>query len=316
MSSPSVRVSIPLVKNRAEDPATPGAIRGSVMVAMASSMNPAAPTDWTITEVASATMPCRPFLCGGLTTCLESGQCVTPSSDCPAACGSGETCFMGSCQASLGAGYVEDLPPAYGLYTSLAETPTGLALVWYDRTTGNVFGAAYDGSAWGAPFHIDGYQLGDPNVGDCGQGANLAVDSAGLWHVVYIDGAEETLRYAQVQSNGTVVSREIVDDGSTSDGSTRFTDGRHIVGDDASIVVDEGGGVRVVYQDATSQDAVVATRAAGRGPSGLLPFHSEGSTGYWLEQQLLGTTSYTATFWRERMGRSMQSGVRVSTLTP
>ncbi|MEZ4340396.1 MAG: MYXO-CTERM sorting domain-containing protein [Sandaracinaceae bacterium] len=300
----------------AEDPATPGAIRGSVMVAMANTMNPSAPTDWTITEVASATMPCRPFLCGGLSSCLESGACVTPTSDCTDSCASPDVCFNGSCQPTLPAGYVEDLPPAYGLYTSLAETPTGLALVWYDRTSGNIFGAAYDGSAWGAAFHIDGYQLGDPNVGDCGQGANLAVDSTGLWHVTYVDGAEETLRYAQVQSSGTVVSREIVDDGSTSDGTTRFTDGRHIVGDDASIVVDEGGAVRIVYQDATSQDAVVATRAAGGGAWAILRFDSEGSTGYWLEQQLLGTTSYTVTFWRERMGRVMESGVRVNTLTP
>lgn len=300
-----------------EDPAAPGVIRGSVMVATANTMNPAAATDWTITEVASAPMPCRPFLCGGLgTACLESGQCVTPTSDCPETCGSDTTCVMGSCQASLPSGYVEDLPPAYGLYTSLAETPTGLALVWYDRTSGNVFGAAFDGSAWSAPFHIDGYQLADPNVGDCGQGANLAVDSAGLWHVVYIDGAEETLRYAQVQGNGTVVSREIIDNGATSDGTTRFTDGRHIIGDDASIVVDEGGGLRVVYQDATSQDAVVATRAPGGGPWAILRFDSEGSTGYWLEQQLLGTMSYTVTFWRERMGRTMNSGVRVATLTP
>ncbi|MCB9593194.1 MAG: MYXO-CTERM sorting domain-containing protein [Sandaracinaceae bacterium] len=300
----------------AEDPSTPGAIRGSVMVAMANTMNPSAPTDWTITEVASAPMPCRPFLCGGLTTCLESGLCVTPSSDCTDTCGSGTTCSMGSCQASLGAGYVEDLPPAYGLYTSLAVTPTGLALVWYDRTTGNIFGSAYDGAAWGAAFHIDGYQLADPNVGDSGQGASLAVDSTGLWHVAYIDGAEETLRYAQVQSSGTVVSREIVDDGSTSDGTMRFTDGRHIIGDDASIVVDAGGGVRVVYQDATSGTSVVATRGAGGGPWAIARFDTEGSSGYWLEQQLLGTTSYAVSFWRQRMGRTMNSGVRVTTLDP
>ncbi len=300
----------------AEDPMTAGQIRGSVMVAMANTLNPSNPTDWTITEVASGPMSCRPELCGGGlgTACLESGLCVSTTSDCATACGAGEACFMGSCQASLEAGFVEDLPPAYGLYTSLAETPTGLAVVFYDRTSGNVFGASYDGTAWGTPFHIDGYQLGDPNVGDSGQGADLAVDSAGLWHVVYIDGAEETLRYAQVQSDGTVVSREIVDDGSTSDGTMRFTDGRHIIGDDASIVVDAGGGVRVIYQDATTQDAVEAVRGAGGGAWTIRRFDTQGSTGYWLEQQLLGTSAYAVTFWRERMRRTMSSGVRVTTL--
>lgn len=299
----------------APDPMDETLVRGSVMVATASSPNPAAETDWTVTEVAWSVMPCRPFLCDGLASCLESGACVTPTSDCSEECGSDDVCFSGSCEAALPAGYVEDMPPAYGLYTSLAATDSGLALVWYDRTSGNIFGAAYDGAAWSAPFHIDGYLLGDPFVGDSGHGADLAVDSAGLWHVVYIDGAEETLRYSQVQSDGTVVSREIVDDGSTSDGTERFTDGRHIIGDDASIVVDDGGGISVVYQDATSGHAVRATRPAGGGDWTIARFDSEGSTGYWLSQQRLGTTSYVATFWRQRADRrTMNSGVRVSTL--
>lgn len=303
----------------APDATSPEVIRGSVMVATASSPNPSATTHWTLTEVASAPIPCRPLTCGGLArACLETGECVAPASDCGAACPSGEACYAGSCRAALPPNYVEDLPPAYGLYTSLAVIPSGgLALVFYDRTSGNVFGAtSTDGASWGAPFLIDGYRVGDPNVGDCGMSANLAVDDSGLWHVVYVDGAEETLRYAQVRGDGTVVSREVVDDGSTSDGTTRFTDGRHIVGDDASIVVEPGGGVRVVYQDATSQHAVLATRSAGGGAWSIERFDTTGSTGYWLEQQLLGTTSYAAAFWRQRVGRAMQSGVRVVSLTP
>lgn len=296
-----------------EDPAAVGMIRGSVMVATANTMNPSGPTDWTLTEVSSGPMLCRPELCAAGQTCTERGQCVVPGSDC-IPCVSGDTCFMGSCEAALANGYVEDMPPAYGLYTSLAVTSTGLALVFYDRSTGNVYGAAYDGAAWGAPFLIDGYAMADPNVGDCGQGADLAVDTAGVWHVVYIDGAEETLRYAQVQA-GAVSSREIVDNGSTSDGTTRFTDGRHIIGDDASIVVDPGGGVRVVYQDATSQHAVVAVRAAGGGPWAIARYDAVDSTGYWVGQQLLGTVSYAVTHWRRRnMRGDLETGVRVTTL--
>lgn len=292
---------------------SPGTILGNVMVAMASGANPTAMTDWTITQVASAVMPCRPDLCTGLQACLEVGTCVTPTGDCPESCAADQTCFNGRCEASLPSGYVEDLPPAHGLYTSLATTPTGLALVWYDRTQGNVLGASFDGTTWGAPITIDGYAMGDPLVGDCGQGADLTVDAGGTWHVVYIDGAEETLRYAQVAADGTVALREVVSDGSTSDGSTRFTDGRHIIGDDASIVVDPGGTARVVYQDATIQDAVVSVRPAGGGAWATLHFDGAGA-GYWLEQELLGTTSYTVTFWRLRDGRMMNSGVRVTTL--
>ncbi len=297
-----------------ESPEMPGQVVSSVMVASANVATPASPTDWTITEVTSGPMACRAEYCGGATECLEEeGVCVTPTSDCSAACGSGETCFNGSCRATLGNNYVEDMPPALGLYTSLAVDPTGgLALVYYDRSTGNIYGARHDGAAWGAPFWIDGYLSDDPFVGDCGMGANVAVDSSGLWHVAYIDGAEETLRYAQVQSSGTVLAREVVDDGSTN-GTDRHTDGRHIVGDDASIAVLEGGGVRIAYQDATAQDAVMAVRPPGGGAWAIVPLATEGSTGYWIEQQLLGTTSFVVTLELERNVRALEGRVQVIT---
>ena len=298
----------------AEDTETPGNIRSAVMVATANLANPSAETDWTVTEIAAGPMACRPEFCATGTTCIEDGQCVTPTSDCSADCASGDVCFNGSCRTGLPAGYVEDMPPALGLYTSLADAGGGqLALVYYDRSSGNLYGAAFDGSAWSAPFLIDGYALMDPDVGDSGMSANLFVDSAGLWHVAYVDGTEETLRYAQVQPDGTVVLREVVDDGST-DGTARFTDGRHIVGDDASIVVEEGGAVRIAYQDATAQDAVVAVRPAGGGDWAIAHFDTEDSTGYWIEQELLGTVSYAVMWWRSRDGRNIVDGIRVVTL--
>ncbi len=296
-----------------ESPTMPGQVMGSVMVATASVATPASETDWTITEVASGAMPCRAEFCESAPACIEDGVCVTPTSDCPATCASGDVCFNGSCHAEVPRNYVEDMPPAYGLYTSLAVDPTGgLALVYYDRTTGNLYGVRNDGAAWGAPFWIDGYLSDDPFVGDSGQGADLTVDSAGLWHVAYIDGAEETLRYAQVQSTGVVLTREVVDDGST-DGTARHTDGRHIIGDDASIVVLEGGGVRVAYQDSTSQDTMMAVRPPGGGAWAIVPLETEATSGFWVEQELLGTTSYVVTLELTRDGRTLNGGVRVIT---
>lgn len=293
------------------DSAAPTQVLSSVQVARASSPSPTGPTSWTITEVASAPMACRQEYCGAGTSCIEEGQCITPTSDCSSACASDETCFNGSCRTAIPEGYVEDMPPAMGLYTSLAATSSGLALVYYDRSTGNLMGAAFDGTAWGTPFLIDGYGRNDPNVGDSGQGANLFVDSSDAWHVAYIDGAEETLRYATIVG-GAVMTREVVDDGSTSDGTTRHADGRHIVGDDASIVVTESGQVRIAYQDATAHTGVVATRPGGGGPWSIQVFDAEAYTGYWIEQQLLGTTSYVLRWWRDRDGRNTSNGVRIS----
>jgi MYXO-CTERM domain-containing protein len=296
-----------------ESATAPGQVNGTVMVATANIAVPTAPTDWTITEVASAPMPCRAAFCASGTTCLESGQCVTPTSDCGDACGSGDVCFNGSCTASVPSGYVEDLPPAYGLYTSLAVDPTGgLGLVWYDRTTGNIFGASNTGAGWTPPFWIDGYLSDDEFIGDCGQGADLFIDEGGLWHVSYIDGTEETLRYSTV-NDGVVQSSEIVDDGST-DGMTRHTDGRHIVGDDSSIVVATGGALRIAYQDATAQHAVVAVRGGGGGQFLITHFDTVGSTGYWIDQELVGTDSYVALWFRQRDGRDLNNGTRVIVL--
>lgn len=300
------------------EPATDGSgrLRSSVQVAVASGASPGDTTDWTITEVASADMACRPDFCGTGQTCLESGACVVPTSDCSAACGSGQACFMGSCQATLAPGYVEDLPPAYGLFANLARTPGGgLAAVWYDRGQGNVWGAELPsiGGTWGAPILIDGYMRGDPDVGDSGIGASLFVDTAGTWHVTYVDGAEETLRYASVAA-GAVTAREIVDTGAT-DGSMPHADGRHVIGDDSSVVVTDGGEIRVTYQDATSQHLMLARRPAGGGTWTVSILDMESHTGFWADQVLVGSTSHVATWWRSesRTGGS-RNGVRVLTI--
>jgi hypothetical protein len=192
---------------------------------------------------------------------------------------------MGSCAAELGDAYVEDMPPALGMYNSIVATPAGgLALVFYDRTTGNLWGAANDGTSWAAPFLIDGYGTDTLGVGDSGIGASLFVDDAGVWHVTYVDGAEETLRYARVE--GSTVTREVVD---------------------SNVVVTTDGEIRVVYQDATEQRAMLARRPASGGDWTISIIDAENSTGYWLEQELVGTTSYVGLFYTGLAG----SGVRV-----
>lgn len=217
---------------------------------------------------------------------------------------------MGTCQAALPANYVEDLLPAYGLFTSLAVAPGGLGLVWYDRSTGNLWGAAQSGGTWGAAFLIDGYMRGDPNVGDSGIGASLFVDAAGTWHVTYVDGAEEMLRYAQI-AGGAVTVRETIDDGATPDGTTVHEDGRHVVGDDSSVVVTDGGEIRVAYQDATSRTLMLARRAAGATEWTVSVIDDVDNTGFWAEQVLVGSTSHIATWYRFQSRTAPRNGVRV-----
>lgn len=249
-----------------------------------------APTGpWTVAEVTSGEMPCRPAFCGGTASCLETGDCTMDAGE----------------DATIEDNFVEDLPPAIGLHTALATTPTGLGVVYYSRAEGNLYGVAFEGGAWGEPFLIDGYGRGNPDVGDSGLHASLAVDGDGVWHVAYVDGAEEVLRYARIEDGA--ITHEDVDDGET-DGST---DGRHVVGDDASLVVTPSGEVRIAYQDATRQDARLARRAEGVAEWTVSVLDDADSTGYFTTQALVGNASSIACWYRQEMSASRSNGVRV-----
>ena len=292
---------------RIEPPtASPGRPRSSVRVAMADITDPRGGDAWTTTEVAAAEIDCRPELCDEGDRCLEDGRCVTPTEDCGDPCDSATACFMAVCEAALGDPYVEDMPPAVGLYNDMVATDSGLALVFYNRREGNLYGTSFDGATWAEPFLIDGHGVADPDVGDCGAGAALFVDESGVWHVTYIDGSEETLRYARVEDG--VAATELVDDGST-DGESPHPDGRHLVGDDSAVVVAPSGEIRVVYQDATSHRAMLARRMPADAEWSIRVLDMLDHTGFWLSQTLLGDTSLVATFWREGEGQS-GNGVR------
>lgn len=290
-----------------------GTVRSSVYVAVASSPMPSADSDWTITEVAGAVTPCRAADCSLGQVCTEAGTCAMTDT-CTPACGSGEGCVGGRCVTTFPANWVEDLAPRYGMYTQLVNTMGGLALVWYDRSTGNLWGAEAAGTTFGAPFLIDGYArvapVGEFRSGDCGIGASLFVDDTGTWHVTYVDGSEEQLRYAQVTS-GTVALRELIDDGSTN-GTDPHDDGRHVIGDDSSVVVTSTGEVRVAYQDSTDAVTMLARRT-GAGTWTVSVIDDVDASGFWVEQVVTATGSTVASFWR-RNEPGNPNGVRVTAI--
>ncbi|MEM9862357.1 MAG: MYXO-CTERM sorting domain-containing protein [Myxococcota bacterium] len=267
----------------------------TVRVAMASGV-PTDTLDWTIMEVVTETIPCRAALCGGGTMCDESGECLTTPT--------GEV---------ITDSFIEDLPVAVGLFAELATTSTGMALVYYDRVAGNLMGASFEDGSWGSPFLIDGWDrplsVSDPLdvTGDSGIGASLVIDESDVWHVSYVDGAEERLRYAQI-SSGTVSLRETVDDGST-DGSTRNPDGRHIVGDDSSIAVVDGQ-PRIAYQDSTA-GRVMYARRNGQNDWAVEVLDDEDSAGYWTNQIVQSGQAMVAHWWRRQTPGDLANGVRL-----
>ena len=289
--------------------AIPGRPTSRVRVASASGI-PANTPSWTTVTVAEGEIPCRDWFCPEGSVCTEAGECTMPTMDCTDECARDEVCINGACDPVLDDGYVESMPVAIGLYNSLATTSDGLALAYYDRTKGDLMGVRQSGNAWAAPFLIDGYSREVAGVGDSGIGADLAVDGADIWHLSYVDGAEEALRYATVA--GTAIAYETIDDGTT-DGTTPHDDGRHVVGDDSSIVITDAGEVRVAYQDATDQHAMFA-RQTGAATWAVEVLDDTDSAGYWTSQVLIGGTSHIAHWWRRQETGNRANGVRVATI--
>lgn len=154
-------------------------------------------------------------------------------------------------------GATPDLPEGTGIWPDLAIGPGNvLGVVFYNRTNGDLMGASYDGAAWEPAQVLAGRD------GDEGWAPSLAIDSAGVWHMSFVDGIAEDLVYMNTSG-----AREVIDGRSL---------GEHwnIRGDDSSLVLLPSGEVRVAYQDATNLQLWLAVRD----PSGT-----------WTTEQLMGS---------------------------
>jgi hypothetical protein len=262
------------------EPGNGGKTRAKVVVARATTTKPHGPGDFKFEDAAvEEDNPCTPNGCGAGQQCLKAqGICADTTSGCtPADCGTGKVCATvdGKAQCETLANPIQTYPNVFGDYISLASGPQGLGIALYDRVRGNLVGLAESGGAWNR-FILDG-ESGNRadntaiDTGDVGVAASLVIDNAGLWHVSYVSGIDETLRYLTAQ-DGKPGNPEIVDDGSSVDGRP-FPDGKHVVGDDSALRVD-GDIVTIYYQDAT----VGALRRA----SGV----TNGSTHKWDLRQL------------------------------
>jgi len=243
-----------------------GHLRSRVIVARANTEFPTDPGNWTLEDAAvDEGGPCRPSFCTNAQVCVkDTGSCTDTVKGCtPEDCGSGNACVKigdkATCSEVVAAQAIESYPNAFGAYISLANGKDGIGIVVYDRIRGNLVGiSSKDG--WKQTI-LDG-EAGSRadktavDTGDTGIGASLSISEDGTWHVTYVSGLDETLRYLAVQG-GKPTKSQIIDDGSKL-GGIAFTDGKHIVGDD-SFVKENGGTVTVAYQDATAGTLRIAT---------------------------------------------------------
>jgi hypothetical protein len=151
------------------------------------------------------------------------------------------------------------LPGGLGLFVDSARNPTNQApvVVYYDRTNGDLKLAKFNpGSGqFATPVILDG-----TNGVDAGWSPSVQVDASGVAHVVYVGATGDNLMYTTDAMNAP---KDIIDDGYRIVGQT--VDGLpkpefHFVGDDATIVLPAGAAPMVAYQDATTQQLLIAQR--------------------------------------------------------
>lgn len=287
------------------------------------------------------------------------GVCLTPTNDCTMACagqfGSEVICANTVCQTVRKAG---DLVDTTGIFNQLVADGTGLALAYHDRSAGtplagmmcstdancpaqafcsgavanmansgtcmipngNIWGARFSGGTWSPRFLIDGYSRKVATVGDCGQHLTFTIDASGVWHVAYLDGTFDRIRYAQVQTNNTVNNYQFVDDGTAAfaPALTDRQDGnRRLVGGEMSIQLSSAGELRILYQDLTGPAStdptvqpvgpqpLIATRAAAAntGFAVAYPATRGPNSGFWISQSLgitAGTNNTSYCVWAQR----------------
>ncbi|MBL8608188.1 MAG: hypothetical protein JNL38_12770 [Myxococcales bacterium] len=243
------------------EPGTGGKTRSKVTLARATEELPGEPGAWTFSDIAvTEDGPCRPTSCKTGEACVkDTGSCSATTGGCtPADCGAGKACVSqggkATCVNVVGKDAIETYPNAFGAYVSLATGPNGLGVVVYDRIHGNLVAIQPQGSGWQQVI-LDG-ETGSRkdntalDTGDVGMGASLFISQDGTWHVSYVNGVDETLRYVSL-AGGKPGRPEIVDDGFSVDNQP-FKDGKHIVGDDSTVSVESSGAISIFYQDATA----------------------------------------------------------------
>ena len=242
-----------------------GALVSTVRVATSKNQGPAA-GDWTFEDaVIDKSTPCRASLCGAGTACIANTKVCTAMLDdakCTPSCASTSACVDKAgapvCAVKIDASKVESYPEAVGDYVSISPDPKGtIGIAYYDRIHGNLGVASHASGAWVTTL-VDGADGMGKDTGDVGIGASLFIDASNDWHIAYVDGLAESLRYVKLTGGTKASAPEIIDDG-LGVGAVKFADGQHLVGDDANIAVAPSGEVRVSYQDATAGKLHFAT---------------------------------------------------------
>lgn len=222
--------------------------KSQLRIAQAGTGSPSATSDWTVTVLDEAGIPCTGLCDSGSACVADTLLCAPIESGCAEDCGSGNACIAGACAAILEP-IATDMAEGTGLFANLAFVSGGPVVVYYDRSVGDLVMQENNGG-W-TRVEIDASADTDR-----GMFASIDADDSGMVHIAYQDSLADQLLYTTWQA-GTLGPVEIVDDG------VREGDRPHPVGAGAALVLDAQGLPAVVYQDGAAISARFARRDGG-----------------------------------------------------
>jgi hypothetical protein len=227
-------------------------------------------------------------------------------------------------------------PEGTGLFTSQTRDRDGLPVVaWYDRTEGQLWWSRFAMAGFGEPELLAGH--GHPlRDGDMGTNVDIAAGPDGTFHLCYQDGSTDSLRYltpgvqcpeAEPCAEGDAECVDECDE--WVDTGVRFNAGReyalHVVGEDCNMAIADDGAPFIVYQDATMQDILLASRnpeAGGRNDDdpkwGWTTLRGaerdfEGSFGFYTAAALEGMTLWVTSYFIDNQSADATSGLDLFT---
>lgn len=279
-----------------------GGRKSELRWAQASTTDPLAEQDWTVSILHEEAIPCA-GLCGddAVFACVaETNLCAAIETTCAAECTGDTACVGGNCVAIVPTSTVDDFPDGTGLYASAGRLPDGRPVVaFYDRVLGDLNLAVLDTSGAWIIVPLDAEEPTDR-----GQWSSLAVAPDGIVHVAYQDSIGDRLLY--ITWDGVAAGAiEVIDDGLRDDRP-------HPVGASASLVLDGQGGLSVAYQDAAQSDMLFARRTGGAWTRGDLMSGVEGY-GFWIAATADGNTTWVSSLAYDRADNPLGQ-LRVVTL--
>ncbi len=286
-------------------------------VARSAGPNPASAADW---ELFFADM--RPSFNACTTACNPTQACVlfegapacqTTMPTCPAACGGNETCVddgsgVGFCAPPPLPEATDGFPRGRGLHTSIAADGSDAWVAHHDSVDGTarLVKVAADGTF--TTYVVDGDGENGHRRGRVGRFPAIAKVGGSEFVVVYEDTTMHEVR-AWRGEPGQAGAFSVVDTGKI-EGEA----GKRFVGAGLRIATRDGTTPVVVYQDASTNDLIMATETGTTGTREVVV--SDGAHGYYADVSVQQNTAFIVSVQAQLSARGQEDPRLGLTLRP